>query len=193
VVTKGALDMLLKGKTAERYSLSFADENLVGTEENPPTEEKSDQTIDCAETPAFCPTVQGGGEYISNLPPTKHVSAGVVLATQDEKPSHVRLIRSGIVMLSYLDRSGQEFIVGLRTEGWWISPLQVLLDVPNLFTVTTLTSCSYSSIAADDFLQQQLKNPCMMRHYLSSVCREVVSQSKLHIMHQSVGVESRLR
>jgi hypothetical protein len=38
-----------------------------------------------------------------------------------------------------------------------------------------------------------LKDPRMMRHFLSSVCREVVIQSKVHILLRSASAESRLR
>lgn len=143
--------------------------------------------------PAFCPTIQSGGEHIHDLPVAEHVPAGVVLAKQGEKPSHVQLIRLGMVKLVYLDPKGQEFILGLRSEGWWTASTQVLLDVPNLYTVETLTPCSVSTIAADDFSQQLLKNPRMMWHYLSSMCREIAIQSKMHIMLQATSAENRLK
>jgi CRP-like cAMP-binding protein len=185
--------MLPKARVTRRCYWGIADGNLGTTRKNSTFERaESEQAVNYAEIPAFCPAVQGGGEHISDLPRTEHVSAGVILAKQDEKPAYVRLIHSGIVKLSYLDASGKEFILGLRTEGWWVSSTQVLLDVPNLCTVATLTSCSYSSITADDFSQRLLKDPRMMRHYLSSLCREVVIQSKLHIMLESASAESRL-
>lgn len=155
--------------------------------------DESNQSEDSKGIPAFCPTVQGGADHIQDIPAAEHVPAGVILAKQGEKPSHVRLIRLGMVKLVYLDPKGQEFILGLRSEGWWIASMQVLLDVPNLYTVETLTPGSFSTMAADDFSQQLLKNPRMMRHYLSSMCREVVIQSKMHIMLQSASAENRLK
>ncbi len=155
--------------------------------------DETDRLEDTKGIPAFCPTVQSGAEHIQNLPPAEHIPAGVVLAKQGEKPSHVQLIRLGMVKLVYLDPKGQEFILGLRSEGWWIASTQVLLDVPNLYTVETLTLCSVSTIAADDFSQQLAKNPRMMRHYLSSMCREIVIQSKMHIMLQATSAENRLK
>lgn len=143
--------------------------------------------------PAFCPTVQSGADHIPDLPATEHYPAGVVLARQDEKPAQVRLIRSGIVKLTYLGPAGQEFILGLRSEGWWMCSKQVLLDVPNLFTVQTITACAITTLSADDFSRQLQKNPRMLRHYLSSVCREGVVQTKLHIMLLSTSAERRLQ
>lgn len=143
--------------------------------------------------PAFCPTVQEGAELIKDLPAPEQFPAGVYLSRQDQKPSQVRLIRSGIVKLTYLSPEGVEFILGLRSEGWWLGAAQVLMDVPNLFTVLTMTPCSVSSISADDFSQQLMTNPRMLRHYLSSACREKIVQTKLHIMLLSSNAELRLR
>jgi len=98
-----------------------------------------------------------------------------------------------MVKLVYIDPKGQEFILGLRSEGWWIASTQVLLDVPNLYTVETLTPGLFSTMTADDFSQQLPKNPRMMRHYLSSVCREVVIQAKMHIMLEATSAENRLK
>jgi CRP-like cAMP-binding protein len=143
--------------------------------------------------PAFCPTVQGGAELIADLPAPQLVEAGTVLSKQDQRASQVRLIRSGMVKLTYLSPEGEEFILGLRAEGWWMGAAQVLLDVPNMFNVLAMTSCSVSSIPADDFSQQLMRNPRMLRHYLSSACREKVAQTKLHIMLLSSNAERRLR
>ena len=143
--------------------------------------------------PAFCPTVQSGAEHIEGIPPAVSVPAGVILAKQGEKPSHVRLIRSGMVKLVYIDPKGQEFILGLRSVGWWVASTQVLLDVPNLYTVETLTPGSFSTMTADNFSQQLLKNPRMTGHYLSSLCREVVIQAKMQIMLEASDAESRLK
>ena len=185
--------MLPKARVPGRCYGGIADGNLENKRRNSAFDKQvTDQTANSAEIPAFCPTVQGGAEHIPDLPRAEHVATGVILAKQDEKASHVRLIHSGMVKLSYLDSGGKEFILGLRADGWWVSSVQVLLDVPNLYTVTTLTSCTYSTMSADDFSQRLLKDPRMMRHYLSSLCREVVVQSKLHIMLQSASAESRL-
>jgi CRP-like cAMP-binding protein len=143
--------------------------------------------------PAFCPTIQSGAEYIEGIPPAEHVPAGVILAKQGEKPSHVRLIRSGMVKLVYVNQRGQEFILGLRSVGWWVASTQVLLDVPNLYAVETLTPSSFSTMSADDFSQQLLKNSRMTSHYLSSLCREVVIQAKMHIMLEASDAENRLK
>jgi CRP/FNR family transcriptional regulator len=143
--------------------------------------------------PVFCPSVQGGAELIADLPAPQSVETGTVLAKQDQKESQVRLIRSGMVKLTYLSPEGEEFILGLRAEGWWMGAAQVLLDVPNMFNVLAMTSCSVSSIPADDFSQQLMKNPRMLRHYLSSACREKVAETKLHIMLLSSNAERRLR
>jgi CRP-like cAMP-binding protein len=143
--------------------------------------------------PVFCPSVQGGAELIADLPAPQLVETGTVLAKQDQKESQVRLIRSGMVKLTYLSPEGEEFILGLRAEGWWMGAAQVLLDVPNMFNVLAMTSCLVSSIPADDFSQQLMKNPRMLRHYLSSACREKVAQTKLHIMLLSSNAERRLR
>jgi CRP-like cAMP-binding protein len=148
---------------------------------------------DSATIPAFSPTIQEGIEHIQGLPAAEHVSSGTILAKQDEKPEFVRLIRSGIVKLTFLAENGQEFVLGLRSEGWWMCSMQILLDVPNLFTVQAVTSCSVSNIPADDFSQGLGKNPRMLRHFISAICREVVIQNKVQILLLSSSAEYRLR
>lgn len=148
---------------------------------------------DSGKIPAFCPTVQEGAQLIADLPTPEIIPAGTILARQDQDASQVRLIRSGVVKLTYLNAEGEEFILGLRSEGYWMGAAQVLLDVPNLFSVRTITACTVSSIPADDFSQQLMKNPRMLRHYLSSACREKITQTKLHIMLLSSNAERRLR
>jgi CRP-like cAMP-binding protein len=187
---------VMKQKSTKAGSLyvGMTDKNLRTSRERTSVleKEKSNRSINFAEIPVFCPTVQEGTGCISDLPPAEQVSAGVVLAKQDNESSHVRLIQSGIVKLSYLNRSGQEFIIGLRTKGWWISSTQALLGVRNLYNVVTLTRCSYSSITAEDFSQRLLSDPHMMQQYLSSIGREAVIQSKLHILLQSASATNRL-
>jgi CRP-like cAMP-binding protein len=158
---------------------------------NLPRSEKDDDGS--GNIPAFCPTVQEGAELITDLPAAQQLAAGTVIAKQDQEASHVRLIRSGMVKLTYLNSDGQEFILGLRAEGWWMGAAQVLLGIPHLFSVRAMTPCSVSSVPADDFSQQLMKNPRMLRHYLSSACREKVTQTKLHIMLLSSNAERRLR
>lgn len=142
--------------------------------------------------PAFSPTIQEGADRIPDLPVIENCPSGTMLAKQDEKPSYVKLIRSGIVKLTYLDENGQEFVLGLRSEGWWMCAMQVLLDVPNLYSVQAVTSCSVSRVLADDFSQGLLKNSRMLRHFLSSAGREIVVQTKVQILLLASSAENRL-
>ena len=179
------LMLAFRVRMSEGYTLQTSD-----TRKLPHFEKDEDES---GRIPAFCPTVQEGAELITGLPVAQQVAPGAVIARQDQDASHVRLIRSGIVKLTYLNPDGEEFILGLRAEGWWMGASQVLLGVPHLFSVRAMTSCSVSSIPADDFSQQLMTNPRMLRHYLSSACREKVTQTKLHIMLLSSNAERRLR
>jgi CRP-like cAMP-binding protein len=142
--------------------------------------------------PAFCPTIQDGAEFIPNLPTIEYVSPGEFIGKQDGKCTEVKLIQSGVVKLTYLDENGQEFLLGLRSTGWWMGSMQSLLDVPNLYTVQAVTSCSLSTIPADDFSRMLVINPRMLRHFLSSICRENVIQAKGQIMLLASDAENRL-
>jgi CRP-like cAMP-binding protein len=143
--------------------------------------------------PAFSPNLLDGANYIPDLPEGELISSGTSLVKQNEHPTVVHLVRSGIFKLSYLNEHGQEFLLGLRSEGWWMNSMQVLLNVPSLVSVEAKTSCVVSSFSADDFSQRISKNPRMMRHFLSSLCREVVVQTQLQIMLLSASAETRLR
>src|ERR1700712_164263 len=79
--------------------------------------------------PVFSPSINSGTEFLSNLPKAEPIAAGTVLLEQNQRPSFVFVIRSGIVKITCISKDGQECLLGLRSEGWWAGGALALLNV----------------------------------------------------------------
>ena len=142
--------------------------------------------------PVFSPAVNAGTEFLQSLPAPESIPAKVVLLEQGERPTFVRLIRSGIVKITVTNAEGHESLLGLRSEGWWAGAPLALLDMPSLSTVTTITRCLVSSISADQFAQRLMQNQRVLRHFISSQCRELLVEQK-HGIVQGYSAGDRLK
>jgi CRP-like cAMP-binding protein len=141
--------------------------------------------------PAFSPAIDSGIEYLAELPTPERIPARTLLLKQNVRPKYVHLIRSGVVRLDYANANGQEIMLGLRSEGCWLGAALSLIDVPSVFSATTVTACSISRIPVDDFSEMLAKRPRMLRHFISSQCRELVVEYSHSIM-QASPAEQRL-
>ena len=139
--------------------------------------------------PVFSPAIYFGTEFLQSLPTPEPIPAKTVLLTQGQHPSFVRLLRSGIVKLTFTNEEGEESLLGLRSEGWWAGAPLALLDLPSLSTVTTITPCSVSSISVDEFSQKLMGNQRVLRHFISSQCRELMVEQKHGIMQGRSAAE----
>ena len=141
--------------------------------------------------PVFSPSINSGTEFLSNLPNPEPIAANVTLLEEGQLPSFVFVVRSGIVKITSINRDGQESLLGLRSEGWWAGGALALLNVVSLVTITTVTPCTISSIPSAMFSQSLLQNQRMLRHFISSQCRELMVEQK-HGMMQSCSASERL-
>lgn len=141
--------------------------------------------------PVFSPAINAGTEFLQSLPAPEPIPAKTILIAQGESPSFVRLIRSGIVKITFANEDGHESLLGLRSEGWWAGAPIALLDMPSLTSVTTVTACSVTSIPVDEFSQRLMQNQRVLRHFISSQCRELVVEQK-HGIVQTCSAEQRL-
>ena len=133
--------------------------------------------------PVFSPSINSGTEFLSTLPKPKPVASNVVLLEQNQKPSFVFVIRSGIVKLISISKDGQESLLGLRSECWWAGAPVALLNVPSIITVKTITPCSIASIPVSEFSQKLIENQRMLRHFIASQSRELMIEQMHGIMH----------
>jgi CRP-like cAMP-binding protein len=145
-----------------------------------------------ATVPAFSPPVDPETAFVASKYARQTVAPNHVLIAQDEQPTTVALIRSGIVQLTHLGADGNENTLGLRSEGWWAGGVLAVLHLPSLCAVKALTECSFSSIPAEDFLNTIMQNQRTLRHFLTTLARELLIVQQHSIMQGSSAAE-RLR
>ena len=141
--------------------------------------------------PVFSPSINSGTEFLSTLPKPKTVQPNTILIEQDNRPSFVYVIRSGIVKLTRISEEGQQSLLGLRSEGWWAGAPVALLNVPSIVTVTTVTACSVASIPMSEFSQLLIQNQRMLRHFIASQSRELMVE-QMHGIMQTCSASARL-
>jgi CRP/FNR family transcriptional regulator len=141
--------------------------------------------------PVFSPAINAGTEFLQSLPEPEPIPAKTVILEQGQRPSFVRLIRTGIVKITFTNEQGEESLLGLRSEGWWAGAPLALLDMPSLCNVVTVTPCSVTSISVDQFSQRLMQNQRVLRHFISSQCRELMQEQK-HGIVQGCSASERL-
>ena len=83
--------------------------------------------------------------------------AGVTLFRQGFPAEDVFCIHHGLVKLHRIQSSGDEVIVGLRSEGWFVAVTAALLHGPHMVTGVTVTPCEIFRLTAEKF-DQLLRN-----------------------------------
>lgn len=145
-----------------------------------------------ANFPAFAPLHFNAFETLRGLPEPTALPSGTVLIGQDAPCEFVWLLRDGLVRLSYTTQDGRETTLGLRTAGWFAGATNVMTSVPSVCAVKTLTPCLASRIAAQDFSDILAKSARLTRHFLSSLCCEVLTQTSAQTRLMSESAEERL-
>lgn len=127
--------------------------------------------------PAFAPIVSEAFEHLKGLPEPTRVEAGSCLLEQGQHVSSVYLIRHGLVKLVYITPEGRETVLGLRAAGWYGGAVSALMHAPSIYTVKTVTPCTFSKIAACEFPVKLMQSARMMHHFMDTLCNELISQS----------------
>jgi CRP/FNR family transcriptional regulator len=127
--------------------------------------------------PAFAPIVSDAFEQIKGLPDPTSNAASITLIEQGQQISSVLLLRSGLVKLTHITPEGREAVLGLRSAGWYAGAVSALMHTPSIYSVKTVTSCSFSRIAADDFPLRLMQSAKLMRHFMNTLCSELLTQS----------------
>ena len=155
-----------------------------------PTHESD--SFDGMSVPAFSPFLDPISAYVADLPEAVKIPSGTLLIDQEQSPTFVGLIRSGIVKLSFGSDQGSEGILGLRSQGWWMNANLVLLNVRSLCSVHTITDCTISKIPTEEFAEKLTRNPLILRHYLFTQSRELLMFQQQMIM-RGKSAQDRLR
>jgi CRP-like cAMP-binding protein len=127
--------------------------------------------------PAFAPIVSDAFEHLKGLPPQIEVGSGSFLLEQGSRPTFVYLLRQGLVKLTNIASDGRETMLGLRSAGWYPGGVSALMLTPNLYSVKTLSPCVISRIPAEEFSLRLAQSARMMRHFLATLCNELITQS----------------
>ena len=150
--------------------------------------------FDCKDLtiPVFSPTIDVDTELLQNLPSDELIAPGAILLQQGERASHIRLVRAGILRITFSNEEGEEHVLGLRSAGWWAGAPLAMMDMPSLYTAQALTPCKVSSIPAAEFTHRLWNNQRVLRHFISSQCRELMVEQQ-HAIMQSASASERLQ
>jgi CRP-like cAMP-binding protein len=84
--------------------------------------------------------------------PPREIPPATTLFLQGSPSREVFYIQRGLVKIMHLSEGGQEFLVGLHSQGSLLGAASVIVQEPYPFTAITVTSCSLNRISADLFL-----------------------------------------
>jgi CRP-like cAMP-binding protein len=167
--------------------MAWKPNTLASKENTSETKLKADPSF-----PAFAPIVSNAFEELKNLPEPTSMKTGTLLLNQGVHAEHVVLLRHGLVKLLYTTPEGRETTLGLRTSGWYAGAASALMNTASVYSVMTVTPCTISRIPAADFSSSLMQNARMMRHFLQTLCNELISQSAAQAQVMSGSAEQRL-
>jgi CRP-like cAMP-binding protein len=154
---------------------------------------KRDSSLSASgETPVFAPAISEGFDHFPDLPPTVDIPQSTCLNHQGSVPAYVYLVSSGFLKLTSDRDCGQQTALGLRTTGWYVGGTSVFLNSPLTYSVTTLTACKVSRVSRLEFGSRLRQDAAMMKHFVSSVCSEINTQSAGQTIIRSKSAEQRL-
>jgi CRP-like cAMP-binding protein len=85
--------------------------------------------------------------------PSREFPPSTTLFLQGNPPREVFYIERGLVKLMRMSENGQEFAIGLPSQGSLLGAASVVVQETYPFTAVTVTSCALSLIPADLFLR----------------------------------------
>jgi CRP-like cAMP-binding protein len=139
--------------------------------------------------PAFSPSVDDETARLVGLPEPKHFAAGTILVTQGSPIQNAMLIRSGVVRLSFQGADGNEVVLGLRSQGWWVGGHSAYLEMPSLCSIQTLTDSALSLVPASNFSAMIRSDAGRLEHFLRAQCRELMTLQQQKIMQGGSAME----
>jgi len=98
------------------------------------------------------------------------------LFQQGTLAQEVYFIDRGAIKLVYVNDSGKEVIIGLRSSGWLLGAPEVILNEPHPTTAVTLTRCYLYRIAPETFRLLSKHNSSLSAYLHQVYSREVLEQ-----------------
>jgi CRP-like cAMP-binding protein len=142
--------------------------------------------------PIFAPAIAACVGFLGVLPKATVIKSSTMLIKQDTQVKKVQLLQSGLVKLTHLNADGREHLIGLRSDGWYAGSTSAVLGLPSVYSVQACTDCTVAEIPLSDFLRCLRSSEEMMNHFISGLCREIVSSSALQVQLTMSNAEDRL-
>ncbi len=120
------------------------------------------------------------------------ISKDTCLTKQGLLPSHVYWIYRGIVKTHTLAPDGAETITALRTSGWIVGAVTLLMGRASESTATAVTECRVQAIKSDVFLQAHEESDGLARHVSKMLALEFAVRLQANAAMRQLGVRARL-
>ena len=153
---------------------------------------RSGETQAQSSVPAFAPIHSDAFEHLKNLPPATELPTGSILVHQQAMCDSVDLIQHGLVKLLSVNPDGRQATLGLRTSGWYAGGVSVMMNTTSIYSVVAVTPCTVIRIPAAEFSAKLMQSAKMMRHFMATICNELISQSAAQAEVMSCSAEDRL-
>jgi CRP-like cAMP-binding protein len=134
-----------------------------------------------------------GRELLARFPVAEaEYPSGFRLLSEDSPCEHVYLLTSGTIKLSFVDRAGREFILGLRSAPRAVGMETALLNMPSLCSATTVTPCRARRFPAKS-VRNSLKDGSEISFHMSRcLSRESIDQTRVLMELHSGNARHRL-
>ena len=97
--------------------------------------------------------LSGNRQWLARSVPSQEFPSSATLFLQGNQPREVFYIERGLVKLIRLNENGQEFAIGLQSQGSMLGAASVIVQEPYPFSAITVTDCVLSRIPADLFFR----------------------------------------
>jgi CRP-like cAMP-binding protein len=98
-------------------------------------------------------SLSGNGRWSAQSAPPQDFPPSTTLFFQGDQPREVFYIERGLVKLVRLNENGQEFAIGLQSQGSLLGAASLIVREPYPFSASTVTNCALISIPADLFFR----------------------------------------
>lgn len=120
-------------------------------------------------------------------------SAGNKILIQDHQPSHVMLIKKGIVKCYFVEENGKEYIVEFLGSGEVIGEVELIRNINCLCTIEALTEATVYAVKIPAF-RSLIKNDLVLNNLLlESFAERIINTSSRASYQQLYTVEHTLK
>ena len=92
-------------------------------------------------------------QWLARSVPSREFPPSATLFLQGNQPREVFYIERGLVKLIRLNEDGQEFVIGLQSQGSLLGAASVIVKEPYPFSAITVSGCFLNRIPADLFFR----------------------------------------